>query len=422
MRKLMSAIFGAVLGLSVVLGAQIIITPPGGGGGGGGTIGGSIASGQVAVGSGADTIGGSTFASVVDSSLVIGGVLDDIVPEFIQYADEYGAIMGVGGADQSTERTTGIVGVGYTTAISPDYSRGLYAIAGTTDNRITTIESDTFIAGAPPGDPTDLGGYYGYVELEAGATVGGQFALIYLDTPVLGAGATLGTLYGIHLADMTGASNNWAIKTGAGKVEFGDTVKAAGYLSSDGSAGVTTSAGIKNGLLTDQSAVAISGTMTAASFSASGTDAGALDLTQGTLPGAFPANTVSILAPTSVGTSYQITLPGAVPGGNGYALTATTGGVASWAAVGSPVLRGVTGSIGGGALAAGQCATGNATVTGATTAMAASASPSADPDPSLSTGVVWDAFVASANTVTVRVCGLVIVTPSATTYQVAVNQ
>lgn len=229
------------------------MTQPSGSGG----ISGTISLGQIAVGSGTDTIGGSAFASVVDSSLVIGGILDDIVPEFIQYADEYGAIMGIGGADQSTERTTGIVGVGYTTAISPDYSRGLYAIAGTTDNRITTIESDTFIAGAPPGDPTDLDGYYGYVELEAGATVGGQFALIYLDTPVLGAGATLGTVYGIHLADMTGASNNWAIKTGAGKVEFGDTVKASGYLSSDGSAGVTagpftviTGIRVKNGLVT----------------------------------------------------------------------------------------------------------------------------------------------------------------------------
>lgn len=83
-------------------------------------------------------------------------------------------------------------------------------------------------------------------------------------------------------------------------------------------------------------------------------------------------------------------------------------------------LRGVTGSIGGSLLTAGACTGGNATVTGATTAMVASASPVADPDPGLSTGVVWDAFVASAGTVTVRVCGLVAVTPNATTYQVAV--
>lgn len=83
-------------------------------------------------------------------------------------------------------------------------------------------------------------------------------------------------------------------------------------------------------------------------------------------------------------------------------------------------LRGTTGSIGGSPLTAGQCATGNVTVAGATTSMVAAASPVADPDPSLSTGVVWDAFVVSANTVTVRVCGLVIVTPAATTYNVSV--
>ena len=94
----------------------------------------------------------------------------------------------------------------------------------------------------------------------------------------------------------------------------------------------------------------------------------------------------------------------------------TLGGVA----VKTP-LRGVTGSIGGSLLAAGACTGGTATVTGATTSMAASASPVADPDPALSTGVVWDAFVSSANTVTVRVCGLAAVTPNATTYQVAVT-
>lgn len=97
-----------------------------------------------------------------------------------------------------------------------------------------------------------------------------------------------------------------------------------------------------------------------------------------------------------------------------------TGAAGTTGATGTTLLRGVTGNIGGGALTAGQCASGNATVTGATTAMSASASPVADPDPSLSTGVVWDAFVSSANTVTVRVCGLVLVTPAATTYQVSV--
>ena len=87
-----------------------------------------------------------------------------------------------------------------------------------------------------------------------------------------------------------------------------------------------------------------------------------------------------------------------------------------------PILSGTTGSIGGSLLAPGACVAGTATVTGATTSMATAASPSSDPDSTLSTGIAIYSFVSASNTATVRVCALVSVTPAATTYNVRVIQ
>lgn len=81
-------------------------------------------------------------------------------------------------------------------------------------------------------------------------------------------------------------------------------------------------------------------------------------------------------------------------------------------------LVGTTGSIGGGALLAGACTSGTVAVTGATTAMGVNATPVAYPGD----GTDWKGYVSSAGTVTVKVCGLVAVTPTATTYNVRVIQ
>jgi len=81
----------------------------------------------------------------------------------------------------------------------------------------------------------------------------------------------------------------------------------------------------------------------------------------------------------------------------------------------NPILSGVTGSISGG-LTLGTCDTGTATVTGATTSMTATASPTTFPG----TGVLWNAYVSAADIVTVVECGLAVITPTATTYQVRV--
>lgn len=85
-------------------------------------------------------------------------------------------------------------------------------------------------------------------------------------------------------------------------------------------------------------------------------------------------------------------------------------------------LAGTTTAIGGGLLVPGACVAGTVTIAGAATTMAATASPSADPAATLTTGVAIYSFVSAANTVTVRVCALVAITPAAVTYNVRVIQ
>lgn len=81
-------------------------------------------------------------------------------------------------------------------------------------------------------------------------------------------------------------------------------------------------------------------------------------------------------------------------------------------------LTGTSGSIGGGALVAGQCASGTVSVTNSTTSMAVIASPTTYPGD----GAEWSSFVSAAGTVTVKVCAIVALTPTASTYNVRVIQ
>lgn len=83
-----------------------------------------------------------------------------------------------------------------------------------------------------------------------------------------------------------------------------------------------------------------------------------------------------------------------------------------------PSLTGTTVSIGGGALLAGACASNTVTVSGATTSMTVVASPNTYPGD----GSMWSAQVTSANTVTVKVCAIVALTPAGSTYNVRVVQ
>lgn len=112
---------------------------------------------------------------------------------------------------------------------------------------------------------------------------------------------------------------------------------------------------------------------------------------------------------------------GHYPRGNGTNYVDGTIQAGDLPAVAVP-LTGTTSAIGGSVLAPGACVAGTVTITGATTAMVAVASPAADPDATLSTGIAIYSFVSSSNTVTVRVCALVAVTPAAVAYNVRVIQ
>lgn len=87
---------------------------------------------------------------------------------------------------------------------------------------------------------------------------------------------------------------------------------------------------------------------------------------------------------------------------------------------GVPVLgryAAVSGSIGGGALTSGACASTTVTVTGATTSMGVNVTPVTNPGDQF----FWKGYVSSANTVTVSICnGGSTGTPTASTYNVRV--
>lgn len=84
----------------------------------------------------------------------------------------------------------------------------------------------------------------------------------------------------------------------------------------------------------------------------------------------------------------------------------------------NPVLTGTTGNIGGGLLSAGSCASGTATVTGARAGMTVIVTPNADPG----SGVQYQGLVSANDTVLVRACALLLLTPVSTPYNVRVVQ
>jgi hypothetical protein len=81
-------------------------------------------------------------------------------------------------------------------------------------------------------------------------------------------------------------------------------------------------------------------------------------------------------------------------------------------------LNGVTGTITPGLLLAGGCASGNATVTGVVVGQPVSVSPTVYPGD----GSYFFGYVSAANTVTVKVCAVVSLSPIGTTYSVKVLQ
>lgn len=71
-------------------------------------------------------------------------------------------------------------------------------------------------------------------------------------------------------------------------------------------------------------------------------------------------------------------------------------------------------TMGGSLLLLGTCQQQDVTVTGATMGMAVAVNPITDPG----AGAIWFGFVKSVNTVTVKICALIAVTPANVTYQI----
>ena len=81
-------------------------------------------------------------------------------------------------------------------------------------------------------------------------------------------------------------------------------------------------------------------------------------------------------------------------------------------------LAGSTETIGGSRLTSGTCATGTATIAGATTDMVTAISPVTHPG----AGIVWFGYVSSPNVVSVKVCAMLTATPAGSIYRVRVIQ
>lgn len=96
---------------------------------------------------------------------------------------------------------------------------------------------------------------------------------------------------------------------------------------------------------------------------------------------------------------------------SGTATYPMSGGIPAYAAA-------TTVSIGGTLLAAGACSTGTVSITGVTTAMAVIASPVTWPGD----GTNITGYVSSSGVVTIKVCALVAITPTSTTYNIRVIQ
>jgi hypothetical protein len=129
-----------------------------------------------------------------------------------------------------------------------------------------------------------------------------------------------------------------------------------------------------------------------------------IDGTATTYPLLLNPNGGDIVVGSTTDCGFSLCIPSLSVGGSQY----------------KPPLAGVTGSIGGSALAAGSCASGTATLSGAAAGMAVIATPATYPGGQF----FWDAYVSATNTVTVLVCTDLVAggTPTASAYNVRIIQ
>ncbi len=226
---------------------------------------------------------------------------------------------------------------------------------------------------------------------------------------------TLPALTGVITS--SGCTTSWAAATGTGSTVLATSptlvTPALGTptaLVLTNATGTPTSIGLANGTGLPL-ATGVTGTLAAAQFPAL---TGDVTTIAGALGATIPAATVTLAKQANLAANSiqgNNTGSAAVPKALTVAQTNTLLGL-------SVTLTGTTGSIGGGVLLAGACASGTATVASSTTAMAVIATPVADPGD----GATWMGFVSTNGTVTVKVCAIVGLTPTATTYNVRVIQ
>lgn len=89
----------------------------------------------------------------------------------------------------------------------------------------------------------------------------------------------------------------------------------------------------------------------------------------------------------------------------------------AWYATVTGMYRATTASIGGSALAAGACASGTVAVANSTTGQVVDVSPATYPGD----GIYYEGYVSAAGTVTIKVCAVAALTPTASTYNVSVT-
>jgi hypothetical protein len=296
--------------------------------------------------------------------------------------------------------------------------------ADSTDTFVVTDTGTTFVGGKDAnGDGSELEVYDsvagGEARVRVRSTSNGLATLELLEAGVAG-GYTAANTYGFRLQyNGLGATNTFTLsESHNGAVhDYLKIYKTGNYISIEGNTlqGNTTAGGNLN----------LSST----------TNATKGKIMLGTASAYDEANVrlgVGVTAPTAVmhlkaGTAAASTAPIKLTTGTLMA-TPEIGaveydGTSAYITLGDAVRReimvghtGTTASIGGGALAAGACASANTTVTGAATTMTVTTSPNTYPGD----GHVWQSYVSAADTVTTKVCAIVAGTPTAGTYNIRV--
>lgn len=112
----------------------------------------------------------------------------------------------------------GPVHIGGTSSTARAFRIAGIALSG--DNQYGALISPTFTSASTTQGVT---GYFGFTTEAAAFTMATGIGL-RVDAPSIGAASAVTNLYGLKVENQSGGTNNWAIKTGTGKVELGDSL------------------------------------------------------------------------------------------------------------------------------------------------------------------------------------------------------